>query len=133
MLIEIEIEIDDALLAELNSRPGEGPARLRLILDRSAPTPPAVRPRGPLAPLLADGRLEPGDQLYWERPRRGERHTASVAADGSLTMAGRRYWSPSGAARAAAGVHVDGWNAWRRGRDDVLLARLRDDPAARPR
>lgn len=121
----VDLEIDDDVPAELLRADGETP-RLRLSVRKAAAR-PAVRPRGPLAPLLADGRLEPGDQLYWERPRRGERHTASVAADGSLLMAGHRFWSPSGAARAAAGVHVDGWTAWRGERDGgALLARLRD-------
>ncbi|MFC7959678.1 restriction system modified-DNA reader domain-containing protein [Rhodococcoides kroppenstedtii] len=54
-------------------------------------------------------------QLTWERPRKGTRYTAALDADGVITLPdGRMFYSPSGAAMAAADVvSYDGWYAWR--------------------
>ncbi|MFC7958857.1 restriction system modified-DNA reader domain-containing protein [Rhodococcoides kroppenstedtii] len=53
--------------------------------------------------------------LIWERPRKGTRYTATLDADGFITLPdGRMFYSPSGAAMAAADVvSYDGWYAWR--------------------
>jgi hypothetical protein len=123
--MEARLEIDDDALAECAVARREGrPARL-LLTARAARREKPATPSGPLGPLLSAGELTAGDVLYWDRPRRGERYRAVVRADGALVVAGGLHRSPSGAARAVAGVHVDGWHAWRRERDGALLAHLR--------
>jgi Restriction Enzyme Adenine Methylase Associated len=123
--MELRVTVADDAYAEMDAARQEGrPARLTLSVP-AARREKHVTPTGPLAGLLVAGELRAGDVLYWERPRRGERHSAVVRPDGSLTFAGRLYRSPSGAARAAAGVQVDGWHAWRRERDGALLSSLR--------
>ncbi|MEU9606397.1 hypothetical protein [Streptomyces sp. NPDC048057] len=81
---------------------------------------------GGLAPLIQAGRLEAGETLYWSRPRLGVRHTATVLANGWLQFEGKPYRTPSGAAVAATGgSQADGWTAWRRERDKVIIGSLR--------
>ncbi len=109
---------------------GTGDATLIVDIDGTAtvtpPPPPVGPPRGPLAPLLLRGDLKAGDKLYWDRPRVGQRYTATVLANGDLDIGtGRPEQSPSGAARAVSGTHVDGWTAWRRERDGKILNDLR--------
>lgn len=58
--------------------------------------------------LLNAGMLKPGDLLTCE-PRTGEVYRGHVEADGSLVLDGRRFRSPSGAAKAVAGNSRDGW------------------------
>ncbi|RFC71089.1 DUF2924 domain-containing protein [Streptomyces sp. AcE210] len=83
---------------------------------------------GGVAPLIKAGDLEVGEVLYWRRPRLGVEHEATVLANGWLQFEGKPYRSPSGAASAAAGSQADGWTAWRRRRDRVLLDSLRQAP-----
>ncbi|MGW0368360.1 restriction system modified-DNA reader domain-containing protein [Streptomyces coeruleorubidus] len=92
----------------------EGPA------ERSTQTAP-----GGLAPMLESGDLKVGEVLYWSRPRLGVRHEASVLPNGWLSFEGKPYRTPSGAAVAAAGSQADGWTAWRRERDGVIIGSLR--------
>lgn len=79
-----------------------------------------------LPDLLLDGRrvrvsdlveaklLSAGDDLVWNRPKRGEQHRSSIRPDGGLELHdGASYQTPSKAAMVAAGVNsVDGWLAW---------------------
>jgi hypothetical protein len=80
---------------------------------------------GGLAPMITSGDLEVGEVLYWSRPRLGVRHEATVLPNGWLSFEGKPYRTPSGAAVAAAGSQADGWTAWRRERDDVIIGSLR--------
>lgn len=80
---------------------------------------------GGLAPLIESGDLKAGEVLYWSRPRLGVRHEATVLPNGWLSFDGKPYRTPSGAAVAAAGSQTDGWTAWRRKRDDVIIGSLR--------
>ncbi|MFI7682282.1 hypothetical protein ACIBWG_06345 [Streptomyces griseoaurantiacus] len=80
---------------------------------------------GGLAPMIDSGDLQVGEVLYWSRPRLGVRHEARVLPNGWLEFQGRSYRTPSGAAVAAAGSQADGWTAWRRERDDVIIGSLR--------
>lgn len=80
---------------------------------------------GGLAPMIAAGDLAVGEVLYWSRPRLGVRHEATVLPNGWLSFEGKPYRTPSGAAVAAAGSQADGWTAWRRERDDVIIGSLR--------
>ena len=67
-----------------------------------------------LSNLLAAGLLEVDTELVWNRPRVGEVHRASVTALGQLRLEdGRRFDTPSRAAKEAAGIDAqDGWDAW---------------------
>ncbi|WP_373299466.1 restriction system modified-DNA reader domain-containing protein [Streptomyces poonensis] len=80
---------------------------------------------GGLAPMIEAGDLEVGEALYWSRPRLGVRHEAQVLPNGWLSFEGKPYRTPSGAAVAAAGSQADGWTAWRRERDGVIIGSLR--------
>ncbi len=64
--------------------------------------------------LLDAGYLNVGAKLTFERPRRGERHHAEVAANGRVRLSdGQLFRSPSSAAIAAVGGgSFDGWHAW---------------------
>ncbi|MDX2933583.1 hypothetical protein [Streptomyces ipomoeae] len=80
---------------------------------------------GKLAPMIEVGDLKAGETLYWSRPRLGVRHEATVLPNGWLHFEGKSYRSPSGAAVAASGSQADGWTAWRRKRDGVIIGSLR--------
>lgn len=80
---------------------------------------------GGLAPMIESGDLKVGEVLYWSRPRLGVRHEATILPNGWLSFEGKPYRTPSGAAVAAAGSQADGWTAWRRERDGVIIGSLR--------
>lgn len=65
--------------------------------------------------LLDAGMLLPGEKVVFTRPRKGERHEATIEDDGTFVLSdGRTFNSPSLAAmRAADVVSYDGWVAWR--------------------
>lgn len=65
--------------------------------------------------------------LVWTRPRKGERHEATLLDNGRIKLAdGQEFRSPSGAAMAAAQVvSYDGWYAWRIGEGGPTLDDLR--------
>lgn len=82
--------------------------------------------------LLADGMLRPGEELVWERPRKGVRHVAIVRADGRLELPdGTVHATPRRATAALGAPTADGWAVWRRVRDNQSLASLRDDYRSR--
>lgn len=68
-----------------------------------------------LANLIEAGLLDAGSKLTWDRPRVGQSHTARVTAGGELELEdGRRFGTPSRAAKEAAGIVAqDGWEAWK--------------------
>ncbi len=68
-----------------------------------------------LADLLEFCDVKPGEALVWERPQLGETYTATITADGEIELPdGKKFGSPSGAAKAAADIPAyNGWNAWR--------------------
>jgi hypothetical protein len=70
--------------------------------------------------------------LVWTRPRKGERHEATLLANGSIRLAsGEEHRSPSGAAMAVADVvSYDGWYAWRVGDGGRTLNDVRREIAA---
>ena len=61
--------------------------------------------------------LETPATLVWLRRRRGIDHRATLAADGTITLAdGTAYRDPSAAANAAQHTQdIDGWRVWRVG------------------
>ena len=78
--------------------------------------------------LLHVGLLAPDDELVWNRPQVGDRHTCVVTEDGRLRLPdGRIKRTPSGAAIGMAGGSFDGWEVWKVPvRDNQSLAELRD-------
>ncbi|WP_304455447.1 hypothetical protein [Nocardiopsis sp. YSL2] len=145
------IRIDDEVYAELQRRaqpfvdtPNDV---LRRILELNAPAAepstvdtvdvaradtPVVsdseHDRGALFDMVRAGRLSPGERLVWSRPRRREKHTATVTAGGRLRVEGSDappFRTPSSAARSICGHEINGWRQWRRERDGALLDDLR--------
>lgn len=85
-----------------------------------------------LFPLLADGMLLPGDELVWERHRKGVRHIATVRADGWLELPDSTvHATPRRAAAALGAPTADGWAIWHRAHGNQSLANLRDDYRSR--
>ncbi|MET8579357.1 hypothetical protein ABZX39_00540 [Streptomyces collinus] len=93
--------------------------------DGEADSPATQTTPGGLAPMIESGDLKAGETLFWSRPRLGVRHQATVLPNGWLSFEGKPYRTPSGAAVAAAGSQADGWTAWRRERDGVIIGSLR--------
>lgn len=93
--------------------------------DGGATSPATQTTPGGLSPMIESGDLRVGEVLYWSRPRLGVRHEATVLPNGWLSFEGKPYRTPSGAAVAAAGSQADGWTAWRRERDGVIIGSLR--------
>jgi hypothetical protein len=58
--------------------------------------------------LIGSGLLQAGTTLYPRRKSLAHR-TATVLADGRIDLDGSVYDSPSGAARAITGTHINGW------------------------
>lgn len=73
------------------------------------------QPQGPLAPLIEAGLLNIGETLRFQQSRANRSATATVEADGSLSIEGKttRFSSPSQAAGAVTGGQVNGWTLWR--------------------
>lgn len=79
-----------------------------------------------MSDLLEAGLLQEGDEVDHEQTRMGTYHPATIEADGSLRMDGRRYTSPSSALVDATGASRNGWTDWRVKRTGESLADLRD-------
>ena len=76
--------------------------------------------------LLSLGYLQEGDVLYWEQPRLGLVHTATIKHGGQLvTSDGTTHRSPSGAARHYYKKPIDGWYNWRLERTGQRLDEIR--------
>ena len=102
--------------------------------QRRSPSIPTYRGRRVLiSDLLEAELLIEGDQLVWERPRKGERFEATVTEDGQIvTHDGVSHASPSPAAYKTAGmVAYDGWHAWVAKRVGLSLDELRQELIAK--
>jgi hypothetical protein len=85
-------------------------------------TPSRWGPRVVLAQLIQAGLLQPGEQLYWPRANKGQIHTATLTADGTLQLAdGTHHANPSAAITALGLPNNNGWKLWRRTRDNHTL------------
>jgi Restriction Enzyme Adenine Methylase Associated len=81
---------------------------------RAGGRPAARGPRVMLLQLLQAGLLQPGEQVYWPRVRKGELHTATITADGCLRLAdGTCHPTPSAALTALGRPDSSGWKLWR--------------------
>jgi hypothetical protein len=85
----------------------------------SRPGPMADRPGGSgrrvlISDLIAEGLLETGTVLTWNRTKVGATFSCTVTEGGKIQLAdGRVFDTPSRAAKEAAGVSaVDGWEKW---------------------
>jgi hypothetical protein len=79
-----------------------------------------------LSELLDLGYLQEGDALYWEQPRLGLIHVATINKGGQLiTSDGSIHRTPSGAARHYYQKPIDGWHNWRLKRTGERLDEIR--------
>ena len=100
---------------------GDGLTRLADAGDDGAGRGARGSKRVTIAQIVAAGLLVPGETLVWERPRKGERWTATVTDDGRFRLEdGSSYTSPTAAARAAGGSS-GGLDVWRRSADGRKL------------
>lgn len=114
-----EAHIEPSLGNEISARIwvfGDPAATVRELLRhaRGQPDSPSRRAGDRIKPQLAAlpdaGLLEPGRELTWDRPRLGDRLTATVTSDGKLRIEdGSRWPSPYQGAHRAAGHHAGGW------------------------
>lgn len=125
--IVVDQEVYERLQAEAKPFVDNPNTVLRRLLDLGQEPPAARRrSRSSVAPLLAAGRLSPGQRLTWRRRNLGEAHTAYVTDDGYLRLEdGSIHHSPSGACEAVANCKINGWTAWHTD-DGTVLAELRD-------
>jgi hypothetical protein len=92
----------------------------------STSPPPIKWARSVIAELLDAGLVTAGEELVWNRPYLGVRHTAHIRADGALILAdGRVYANPCGATAALCRNNQNGWNVFRRASDGRTLGDLR--------
>ncbi|MEV0782136.1 hypothetical protein AB0I52_03920 [Streptomyces sp. NPDC050423] len=121
------IRVDDEVFAALQSRaepftdtPNSVIRRL-LGLTRPPGALPGAPPDAvhtpvdepPLAALLADGRLHPGQRLVWRRRNLRQVHHAVVIDGGGLRLDdGSVHMTPSSAATALAGNPQNGWRVF---------------------
>ena len=119
-ILERAMERDEIIEINLGVKPPIGPMATGKI---------SVPPRGPLAGLMASGRLAAGDRLIFSQPRANRAATATVRADGGLEVEGKTgvFWSPSKAAAAITGSQINGWTLWRKAADGRTLDELRTE------
>ena len=81
--------------------------------------------------LVESGRLQAGSEIACEQPGGKGRLLARITSDGKIRLEnGREFESPSGAAKAARGVVLNGWVAWKDVRSGQTLAEIRKgDPS----
>lgn len=114
-------------LLTLNT-PATGPTTAGITSTDSPAVSDTEHDRGALFDMVQAGTLSPGEKLLWDRPRRGEHHTATVTTGGRVRVDGNDappFKTPSGAAHSICGHEINGWRQWRRERDGVLLDELR--------
>lgn len=108
--VPLKDDVNSVLRRILKQRSSDGQATARDTGGKSGGD------AGFLRSYIESGRIEADTRLTWERPRVGQVLHARVTESGHLVVDGdpTLYKSPSGAARAAAGVDsVDGWaQAW---------------------
>jgi hypothetical protein len=111
--IEVDDEIYTLLEREARAFVDKTPNDvLRRLLLGEAPEPTPGKP-GDLMPLLQDGRLQAGDKLIHNQPRKRRTFTAVVTADGYIQLEnGQRFAAPSPALRACTGSQINGWGQW---------------------
>jgi site-specific DNA-methyltransferase (adenine-specific) len=117
-ILEAAMEKDETIEIHLSVQPPSSQKPTNSI---------SVPPRGPLAVLIASGRLSAGERLLFSQPRANRTAIATVRADGSLEVQGKTgvFWSPSRAATAVTGSQINGWTAWRKYDDGRTLDELR--------
>jgi hypothetical protein len=113
-----------------------GDASEPAIWPQTPPPPTSLAPikwaRGGIAELLDAGLVMAGEELVWNRPNLGVRHTARIRADGALILAdGRVFANPCGATAALCRSFQNGWNVFRRASDGRTLGDLRAELRAR--
>ncbi|MFE7358157.1 DUF4357 domain-containing protein [Streptomyces sp. NPDC057543] len=134
----VSLHFDSSFLAKLAAAAPDETIHITLSIDTASPlstSPPqdsaagqAVAPQGPLAELLLQGLLQPGDVLSFQQRRAGRQATATVTAEGRLIVEGHPtpYTSPSKAAIAVTGSPINGWTLWRTA-DGRTLDALRNE------
>ncbi|QWB25011.1 MULTISPECIES: DUF4357 domain-containing protein [Streptomyces] len=126
----IVLHLPHDLLSKLAAAGPDGTVELSLDVRTGEPGQPeeAPQPSGPLAPLLRTGLLAPGTRLHLHQPRANRSATATVHADGTLTVEGKLtpFRSPSKAAFAVTQSQANGWLTWRLA-DGRTLDDLRDE------
>ena len=81
---------------------------------------------GHLLVLIRHGLIAAGDELVYERPRRGDSFTATVTDNGWLALSdGRKARSPSGAVMLLVGKTDNGFKVWRHIKSGKKLEELR--------
>ncbi|MFF0491409.1 hypothetical protein ACFYTQ_20490 [Nocardia sp. NPDC004068] len=136
--ISVDEEVFDALVQHRQGFEQPNDVLRRLLLGD-----PPARPEtfklsksrtGRLAPLLAAGLLEAGDELRHERVRKGQVFTAIVTSEGMLQTSEGVYSAPSPALKTLVGTEVDGWHNWVHVRSGKTLRELRESSSsANPR
>ncbi|MFD7958678.1 DUF4357 domain-containing protein [Streptomyces ardesiacus] len=113
----VVLHLPHDLLARLASAGADGTVELTLDIRTGEPalTEESPLPTGPLAPLLRAGLLTSGTRLHLHQPRANRSATATVHADGTLTVEGKLtpFRSPSKAAFAVTQSQSNGWLTWR--------------------
>lgn len=121
----VSLHFDSSFLAKLTAAAPDEAIHITLSIDTAPPLSTsapqdslagqAVAPQGPLAELLLQGLLEPGDVLSFQQRRAGRQATATVTAEGLLIVEGHPtpYTSPSKAAIAVTKSPINGWTLWR--------------------
>ena len=77
-----------------------------------------------LSPLVEAGILQEGEVLTMRR-RGANDVKAQVGASGELILDGKKFRTPSGAAKSVVNRPINGWSAWRNSSGSTLL-HLRD-------
>jgi hypothetical protein len=123
-ILELAMQNGETIEIHLSVQPSSGTMSAKPIV---APA------RGPLAGLIASGRLTAGDQLILSQPRANRTAIATVRADGGLEVQGKAgvFWSPSKAATAITGSQINGWTAWRKADGGATLDELRSEDEER--
>ncbi|MEV6962815.1 DUF4357 domain-containing protein [Streptomyces sp. NPDC051207] len=127
----VVLHLPGDLLTKLAEAGADGTVELTLnVSTGDEPVAPVETPKptGPLAPLLHAGLLAPGTRLHLHQPRANRSATATVHADGTLTVDGKLtpFRSPSKAAFAVTQSQANGWITWRLA-DGRTLDDLRDE------
>ncbi len=84
------------------------------------------KPRTTIKNLVDDGLLKAGTEVACAQPGDKGPILATVTTDGKIQLQnGQAFVSPSGAAKAARGVVLNGWVAWKEASTGRTLAEIR--------